>query len=112
VHCRQGRHLGVGGIDRQVEELLASFLLDVKPVGDPLEVGAPRSDELAVAVEHHHRVGAVARRVHGVMDVDVPLRILDHTVRVAPLDPRRQLAPVVNRLVGVGAGAEHRRAGA
>ena len=74
-----------------------------RPCATPLNSLAPRTDELAVAIEHHHRVGAVARRVHGVVHVDVALRVLDDAVGVAPLDARRQLAPVVNRFVGVGA---------
>jgi hypothetical protein len=49
--------------------------------------------------------------MHRVVDVDVPLRVLDHRVRVAPLDVGRQAAPVVDRFEGVRAAAEHRRAG-
>src|SRR5260370_18071986 len=47
----------------------------------------------------------------GMVDVDVTLGLLDHSVSVAVFDPGRQFAPVVDRLVGVFAAADHRRFG-
>ena len=103
------RHLGIGGIDRQIQVLVVPFAPDVQTVGDAAKFLSPRAHELAVTIEHHHRVRALARRVHGVMDVDVPLGVLDNAVRVAPFQVRRQRAPVVDGLVGMGASAEHGR---
>ena len=108
LHLRLRRHLRVGRVGGQIEELVASFFLDMQPVRDAAELLAPRPHELAVPIEDDHRVGAVAGGVHRVMDVNVPLRVLDHAVRVAPLDLRRQHPPIVNRLVPVGALADHR----
>ena len=54
-----------------------------------------------LCVEHHHRVRAFARGVHGVVHVDPTLRIFHHAVRVAVLDLGRQFAPVVVRFVDV-----------
>ena len=109
LHLGLRRHLRIRGIHRQVQELVAAFRADVQAVGDPAELLAPRSDELSLLVEDDHRVRAVARRVDRVMDVDVPLRVLDDAVRVPPLDAGGQLAPVVEGLVHVRAGAEHGR---
>ena len=92
-------HARVGGVHRQVEELVAAFLPDPHAVRDAAKFLAPRPHELAGAIEHDDRVAALAGRVHRVMDVDVALRVLDDVVRVAPLDVGRQLAPVVNRFV-------------
>src|SRR5437867_3214983 len=45
------------------------------------------------------------------MGVDVALGILHDAVRVAPPDAGGQFTPVVDRLVGIGASAEHRPLG-
>ena len=95
----------------EVEVFGAALLLDVQPVRAALELLAPALDELALFVEDHHGVGAFAGGVDGVVHVDVALRILDHAVGVAVLDPRRQFAPVVDRLVGVFAAADDGRFG-
>ena len=102
------RHLRVGGVRRQVEELVLALAPDVQAVRDAAELLAPRADEVALLIEDDDGVGALARRVDGVVHVHVPLRVLHHAVRVAPREARRQLAPVVVGFVGVGAGAHDR----
>ena len=77
----------------QVEELLAAFLADVQAVRAALEILAPGLDELALGVEHHHGVVAFAGVVDGVVDVNVPLRILADAVGVAVFDIGRQIRP-------------------
>ena len=70
------------------------------------ELAAPGLDELALAVEDHHRVGAFTRRIHGVVHVDVALRILHDAVRVPVRDRLGQFAPIVMDLVGVSAASD------
>src|SRR3982751_3188511 len=81
-------------------------------MGDTAKLLAPRPDELPLAVEYHHCVGAFAIAMDRVMDVDVVLRILHHAMRVAPFEARRQLSPVVNGFVLPLAFAKHRGLGA
>ena len=109
LHRRLRGHLRIGRVGGQVEELVAPLFADVQPVRHPAEFLAPGPHELAIPIEDHHRIRAVAGGVHGVMDVDVPLRVLDDAMGVAPLDLRRQHAPIVNGLVAVGPVAQHRR---
>ena len=69
---------------------------------------APGFHEFSVAVEDHHGVVAFARGIHGVVDINVALRILAHAMRVAVFDRGGQFAPVVSNLVIVVAFAKNR----
>src|SRR6267378_3557911 len=69
----------------EVKVLITPFLLKVHAVRAAPEHGAERPDEPALVVEHDDGVAALARRVHGVVDVDQPVRILDNRMRVAVL---------------------------
>src|ERR1700722_6189911 len=71
----------------------------VQSMGSAFELRAPALHEFPIRVEHDHGVVLFAGLVHGVMDKDVPLRILAHTVRVAVGEPLRQLPPIGNHLV-------------
>src|SRR5277367_7145781 len=83
----------------KIQKLFASFFADGQAVGAAFELPSPGTDELAVGIEDDHRVQAVAVRVNRVMDVNVALRILADTVRVAVFDGARHLAPVMDGLV-------------
>ena len=72
---RRLHHDAARGI-AQVEELVAALFVDVQAVRAALELLAPALDELALLIEHHHGVGALAGRVHSVVHVDVALGIL------------------------------------
>ena len=65
---------------------MRALFADVQAVGAAFEFLAPALDELALLVEHHHGVGALAGRVHGVVDVDVALRVFDDAMGIAVLD--------------------------
>jgi hypothetical protein len=80
----------------------------VEAVRDAAELLAPRADELSGAIEYDDGVGLLAGRVHGVVHVDVTLRVLHDAVRVAPGQAGRQLAPIVVGFIGVGARAHDR----
>src|ERR1017187_1006378 len=92
----------------QVQELGASLFTYVQPVRAAFERRAPGLDELAVGVEDHHRVRTVAGGIDRVVDVDAPLRVLHHAVRVAVPDFGGQLAPVMEDFVRVIARAHDR----
>src|SRR6185503_17694007 len=73
-----------------------------------LELFAPAFDEFALVVENHHAVGPFTGRVHGVMDIDMPVRILADSMRVAVLNVGGEFAPVMCHLVGVFALSQDR----
>ncbi len=83
----------------KVEKLFASLFANRQAVRSALELPPPGTDELALLIEDHHRVQALAARVDRVMNIDVTLRILADSMSVAVANRARQLAPVVERLV-------------
>src|SRR5690242_6209770 len=60
---------------------------------------APRRDKLTLFIEHDHRVGTLARRVHCVVDIDVTLGIPDDSMSVPVFNSGRQITPVVDGLI-------------
>ena len=108
-HAGLRLHARVRRVHRQVEELVAALFPDPHAVGHAAELLAPRPHELSVAIEHDDRVARFAGRVHGVVNVNVPLGVLHDVVGVSPLDAGRQLTPVVERLVLELTLAQHRR---
>src|SRR5271155_655829 len=69
---------------------------------------APAFDELSLVVEHHHTVRLLARRINGVMYINVTLRVFTDAMRVAVLNINRKLAPIVSDLVGMFSRAQNR----
>ena len=51
---------------------------------------------------------ALAVFIHGMVDVNMPLRIFADTMRIPVFDVRRQFAPVVDGLISVRALAQYR----
>jgi hypothetical protein len=51
---------------------------------------------------------ALAVFIHGMVDVNMPLRIFADTMRIPVFDVRRQFAPVVDGFVSVGTGTQDR----
>src|SRR6185437_11461112 len=92
----------------EIEELRRAFLLYMQPVRAALEFPAPALDELAFAIEDHHRIRALAGCEDRVVDINPALRILYHTVRIAVQDVGGHLTPIVISLVNMVAGPEHR----
>ena len=87
----------------QPDRVVGRHVDAVRAVEHPL---APGAQEVAVAVEHDHRVLAA------VEDVDVVLLVDPDRGDVGvELPPRRQLRPVVDDLVAVGARAQYDRHG-
>ncbi len=85
----------------KVKEFLLALFANVQPVRAAFEFLAPAFNEFAFVIEDHHAVGLFARRVDGVMNVDMPVRIFADAVRVAVLDVGRKLAPIMGDFVGV-----------
>ena len=77
-------------------------------MGSASEILAPTSNEPPLAIEDHHRIATLAHCINGVMDVDVPLRVLTNTVCIAVLDVGRQLAPIVSYFEDVFTGTDDR----
>ena len=76
----------------------------VQAVGAAEHALAPRAQKVAVAIEHDHRVRAAIERVDAVLPVDA------HRGHVGvELAARRQLGPVVDDLVAIGARAQDDR---
>ncbi len=96
-------------VDRKVQELGAVLLANEQSVRDAAELLPPRPNEASLFVENDHGIGALAVGIHGVVNVDLPLRVLDDSMRVAVFDLRWQCAPVMQGFVGEFPLAEDRR---
>ena len=90
----------------KIQKLFAAFFADRESVRAAFELPSPGANEFAFVVEDHHGVQAFAGGIHGVMNVDVALRILADAVGIAVFDGARQLAPIVNGFVLMISGAE------
>src|SRR5580704_15899309 len=64
-----------------------------------LVLRAPRAHKLSPRIEHNNGVAALARRMDRVMNIDVPMRVFTHAVRVSVPDVGRQFAPVMNTFI-------------
>ena len=93
-----------------IEQLRAGLGTDVEAVRAAAELLAERADKLARGIEDRNRLRPHARWVHGVRDVDETLPVLAQAVGVAPHQAVGREQPVVDALVGVDAGADHRQA--
>jgi len=81
------------------QELVASLFADRQAVGSAFKLPPPGPHKLAFVIENHHRVRILTGGMHGVMDINVSLRILADAVGIAEPDGPRQFAPVMNGLV-------------
>ena len=102
------QHLAVGGAfsNRMVAVIGAIEIVvgvDVQPVRAVEQAFAPARDEIALAVEHHHRMGAA------VEDVDAVLAVDRDGGDVGQAPAIRQLGPVLHHAVAMLAGAENGR---
>ena len=103
------RHLGYFAIldVAYVEEFLLAFLADCQAVAAAVEFLAEGADELAVLIEDGNGV----HRILGgrlVREIDQPLLVEDHAVRIAPMDMPGERAPIVGGLIGIVPRTQHR----
>src|SRR6202163_2516402 len=75
--------------------------IDVQPMGAAKQPFAPAGDEIALAVEHHHRVGAA------IEDVDTVLAVDRNRGNVGEIPAAGQLRPVFHHPVAMLARAEN-----
>src|ERR1700677_2503959 len=92
----------------EIEVFDLALFAEVHAVRTILEHRAPGPYKLALIVENHDAIGALAVFVNRVMDVNVPLSILADAVGVAVFDIGRQLAPIMNAFVLVVAFSQDR----
>src|SRR3954470_16205272 len=79
-------------------------------MGSASEIFAPASNKAPLAIEDNHRIATLARGINGVMDINVPVRVLTNTMCIAVLDVGRQLAPVVSYFEDIFTGTDSRLA--
>src|ERR1700722_1915009 len=86
---------------------LAAQFQSVRPASKAL---AKRTNEAAFLLEDNNRFAAHARLVDGVTYIDMALLVLAEPVRISPHQPFGRDQPIVDALVGVRAGTQHRKA--
>ncbi len=90
----------VAAVIRQVEDVVG---VDVQAVRAWILALAPGAQEVAFAVEHHHRVLAA------VENIDIILAVASDRGRILELPPVGQLRPVLHYAVAVFAAPQHDR---
>ena len=104
-HADGQQHLALGGdlADRVVAVVGAVEVVvavDMDAVGAAEQAFAPRAQEVAVAVEHHHRMLAA------IEDIDAVLAVDRHRRDVAELPAVGQLGPVLDHAITMLAASE------
>jgi hypothetical protein len=92
---------GVIAVVGQPQRVVGRHVHAVRAAEDAL---SPRAQEVALAIEDHHRMRAAVEGVHPVLRVDA-----DGGDVGVELLPRRQLRPAVEDLVAIGARAQDDR---
>jgi hypothetical protein len=77
--------------------------INVQPMRAVEQAFAPARDEIALAVEHHHRVGAA------IEDIDAVFAVDRDRGDVGEVPALRQLRPILHHAVAVFARAENGR---
>jgi hypothetical protein len=89
------------GIVAKIKKLLTPFFAQGQTMSASLKLFSPGSDEFAFFIEHHNGIPAVTRGMNGVVDLDVTLHVLAHSMGVPILDVAGELPPVMSGFVFV-----------